>query len=216
MKNNLTNSYQDETGQWWYLQPTGIRQRAQTLTCGTCNQEYLSYPAKRESNYCSVECYRKKCKTCEQEFAPKTVRQVYCSVECKQKTATCKNCEVNFVVSKGSKGIFCSTACGYDFICPVGSTAKDSSGYMIVKVPPGTPGTKMAGRGRRHWMWQHRFVMQNILGRPLEKNESVHHMNGVKDDNRPENLELWKRSQPAGIRSKDYHCPGCRCHEHKV
>jgi hypothetical protein len=28
-------------------------------------------------------------------------------------------------------------------------------------------------------------------------------------------LELWKRSQPDGVRSKDYHCVGCRCFDHK-
>ena len=64
---------------------------------------------------------------------------------------------------------------------------------------PGHP----RARPKNPYVFEHILVMEDKIGRFLLSGESVHHLNGVKDDNRPENLELWVRPQPSGIRVSD-------------
>lgn len=59
------------------------------------------------------------------------------------------------------------------------------------------------------WLPEHRVTMEGVLGRTLRPGESVHHRNGIRDDNRPENLELWVGPIRYGRRAADLTCPHC-------
>lgn len=72
-------------------------------------------------------------------------------------------------------------------------------GYRVVPIPREDRWLTHHNRTE----FEHRYVMSKMLGRPLTRDESVHHRNGQRLDNRPENLELWSRYQPKGQRVSD-------------
>lgn len=79
-----------------------------------------------------------------------------------------------------------------------GKTIQTHSGY-VMKHCPGHPRVYKNAK----YVREHVLVMEEHLGRYLTQGENVHHKNGVRSDNRLENLELWVVSQPAGQRATD-------------
>ena len=65
-----------------------------------------------------------------------------------------------------------------------GGTKKHHLGYIMINSP------KHPFKGKYGYVMKHRLVMEKIIGRYLKPNEMIHHINEIRNDNRPENLTL--------------------------
>lgn len=189
-------------------------------TCEHCRTVFR--PRRAEQQFCSRDCWYKKaggsservCRVCGKAFKAKYAQQTYCSVPCKNtaitkdKTCICAVCGKNFERPHGKTRAYCSRSCANKARADgmkmptitldarvVGDTVKSTSGYLMVRM-----------NGKK--VMQHRLVMEQVIGRPLTPGERVHHRNGKRDDNRPENLELWtgvgsSKKDPHGVRLLD-------------
>lgn len=150
-------------------------------------------------------------------------------IKCKKKGVTSKNmCENCYSYRNGPKksdfnkscekcgnlGVWCKNRCRPCYTAkrqrkflsdevPVQSKAKDGQGtinpdgYRVI-TKKNHPNANKWGR-----MLEHTYVMSEHLKRSLHKHENVHHKNGIRNDNRIENLELWTKSHPVGSRVED-------------
>ena len=186
--------------------------------CGKEIEKFASALAKNKTGrfFCSTECRnavgskpRRRlvvtCEWCSTEFYPtKKADQRFCSRLCKDQwsgrnatTRTCVHCGSEFVRAQGDPDIFCSAKChtAHRREQAMGGKKPTSDGYVAVYQPDWPTAQPSTGR-----VLEHRLVMEQHLGRPLLPGENVHHVNGKRDDNRLENLELWVTSQPSGQR----------------
>lgn len=116
----------------------------------------------------------------------------------------CPSCNAVYL-TRWDRQICCSRSCARRLRAKThgpnnwkGGTYRHTNGY-IKQLAKGHPRADQDG-----YVMQHRLVMEARLGRYLLANEYVHHKNGVRDDNRDENLELWMtRKDPCGQRNVD-------------
>lgn len=151
-----------------------------------CNQKH------RSNGYCNS--HNKKFKKWGDPNYVYTVATAFCSVDCCDKKVDslglCNTHAGRFRRRGSAFGPFPrARAERWD----IGGTDTKYKNYTV-KNHPFLPDGVMA---------EHRYVMANMIGRPLMPHENVHHKNGLRHDNRPENLELWTVWQPPGQRVED-------------
>ena len=218
---------QDEDGRCWYTFGDSQRTRAWEKTCETCGETFFASAAHPKQKTCGNECaslLRTKGRNADSSFVGVITSEKFQQDESGQwwhytkhqrsraKVLTCPVCKSDYLVPAGDykQRRFCSGKCrrGVFSARYKGGRKKNLAGYVLIFKPdhPDCQGNT------RTYVLEHRLVMEEKLGRYLERHERVHHINGVRDDNRPENLELWASGHPAGQRAEDPpHCPTCTC-----
>jgi hypothetical protein len=79
-----------------------------------------------------------------------------------------------------------------------GGRYENSAGYIYAFTPDHPAASKYG------YVLEHRLVVERTLGRYLTRGESVHHINGIKDDNRPENLQAMTKREHGLLHNAAY------------
>ena len=173
--------------------------------CLTCNKviDVLQYQLNKGwGKYCSIKCSSKgrhnpNSRWLDKDFVKK-YNSYYRRNVLKKKPfrnkeyipQICLECNKKFLISRFSneqrKRKFCSRNCSFNWHKKSFEGAKSTcNGYIVIKV------STHPLANNRGYVYEHRLNMEKKLGRYLTRNEVVHHINGVKTDNRTENLEIF-------------------------
>ncbi len=172
------------------------------LECGTDyntnnkNKKFCSIYCKQKNQYKNKIALRKPriCLYCKTEMRKKNSRK-YCSVFCSKKMTLYNNNEKCKELARKKRNLPITHP---RLVSEKGiGRYKISGGYIVIN------GNGHVNSQKYGYILEHILIMSNYLGRPLCKGENVHHKNGIRDDNRIENLELWSTHQPPGQRVED-------------
>lgn len=166
-------------------------QREQQQVCVVCGTGFMATRRRKTDNFrvvCSIECQGKRrearlkraCRRCgvifwqERSVVERTRRgECYCSPECYA---------ADRLEHKHDNGLV--------------KGRKIDKGYILAYAPSHP-------KAKSGYVYEHRLVMEQMLGRYLVEHENVHHIDGSRGNNLPENLELWVSPQPYGQRAHD-------------
>lgn len=182
---------------------TGLKNKKVKYVCKNCGIGF-SRRGKRVPVYCSINC-----KSIAQKGIPSPRKGRFSGTY-----INCKVCNEKFYTNpKGLKRRkYCSQECRYkDKYFSKSITGENNYGWKGGVIKIGNYLYKIAhghpfSHKRTDRVAEHRLVMEEKIGRYLTNDEEVHHKNGIKTDNRIENLEIVVRKMHYGIVS----CPHCK------
>jgi HNH endonuclease len=192
---------------------------ARLITCSPCGHAWEVAAERPSAPICCPGCQERICAWCGVSIAEKRAETIYCQKlhrdafagwlrEVAEPVRLAPQLALQTVCNADPGGIPDPFGLGEPLRSvaaqAIYSRVVDKDGYVKVKIPapPTFPAATQVAA-------EHRLVLEAVLGRPLKKGESVHHKNGIRHDNRPENLELWVGPIRYGQRAKDVECGSC-------